>query len=118
MEILICAMSQTLVQSKSVSNYVLRSHLTCYIHSHVNPTGSVPRKTKLHDLAIMRSRKGVQISDSEKLRFVVASPGLHEKLRNMHLVSVVGVGAGGEGGVAVGAEDGVGVDVENPCDAT
>ena len=60
----------------------------------------------------------MQISDSEKLRFVVASPGSHEKLRNMHSVSVVGVGAGGEGGVTVGAADGVGVDGENSCDAT
>ena len=82
----------------------------------MNPTGSAPRKTKSHDLAIMRSRKRVQISDSEKLRFVVESPGSHEKLRNMHSESVVGVAVGAEDDVGAGAE--VGTGVENSCDAT
>ena len=71
---------------------------------------------KLHVPAISWFSKGAQISNSEKLRFVVLSPS-HEKLTNTQpSAGAVGIGVGvgssadvGAPGVDVGT--GVGVDI-------
>ena len=76
---------------------------------------------KLHVPAISWFSKGAQISNSEKLRFVVLSPS-HEKLTNTQpSAGSVGIGVGvgrsadvGAPGVDVGT--GVGVDIAGVAD--
>ena len=67
---------------------------------------------KLHVPAISCLSKGAQISNSEKLRFVVLSPW-HEKLTNTHPSVDTGVGVGSSidvGAPSIDVGTGVGVD--------